>query len=286
MLLTPHIVRTHELTADDLAPIYIGTQQNIGLGGPPPLIAPPPDDPARGRPARCATPPAGARRTSWRRASSAGCGRSGCADRHAARCRLELRPCLRRSAPATETAIVPAAAGRYAAVTAPPTDRNRTAARSERAGTPATPGAATAAASRADDRDAAGDGVPRRGGPYTVPVSINNASRVSTLTITMTYNPQVLRVRNVQEGTFMRQGGVDRDIHAAHRRRRRPRRHRGRQPRRAAGASGSGCSRRCCSMRSGRAVADPGQRRREHAGRGADSAAVQSGDGDGAIKAC
>ena len=26
MLLTPHIVRTHELTAEDLAPIYIGTQ--------------------------------------------------------------------------------------------------------------------------------------------------------------------------------------------------------------------------------------------------------------------
>ena len=46
MLLTPHIVRTHELTADDLAPIYIGTQQNIGLGGPPPLIAPAPDAPA------------------------------------------------------------------------------------------------------------------------------------------------------------------------------------------------------------------------------------------------
>ena len=45
MLLTPHIVRTHELTADDLSPIYIGTQQNLGLGGPPPLIAPAPDEP-------------------------------------------------------------------------------------------------------------------------------------------------------------------------------------------------------------------------------------------------
>ena len=41
MLLTPHIVRTHELTVDDLAPIHIGTQQNVGLGGPPPLIQPP-----------------------------------------------------------------------------------------------------------------------------------------------------------------------------------------------------------------------------------------------------
>ena len=44
MLLTPHIVRTHELTVEDLSPIYIGTQQNVGLGGPPPLIAPQPVD--------------------------------------------------------------------------------------------------------------------------------------------------------------------------------------------------------------------------------------------------
>jgi len=46
------------------------------------------------------------------------------------------------------------------------------------------------------------------GGPYTVPLSVANASRLSTLTLTVTFNPAVLRVRNVQEGTFMRQGGV------------------------------------------------------------------------------
>jgi hypothetical protein len=46
------------------------------------------------------------------------------------------------------------------------------------------------------------------GGPYTTPLSVNNASRLSTLTVTVTFNPAVLRVRNVQEGTFMRQGGV------------------------------------------------------------------------------
>ena len=46
------------------------------------------------------------------------------------------------------------------------------------------------------------------GGPYTVPVSINNASRISVITLTVTYNPAVLRVRTVQDGTFMRQGGV------------------------------------------------------------------------------
>jgi hypothetical protein len=45
-------------------------------------------------------------------------------------------------------------------------------------------------------------------GPYTVPLSVANASRLSTLTVTVTFNPAVLRVRSVQEGTFMRQGGV------------------------------------------------------------------------------
>src|SRR5262245_21419234 len=42
MLLTPHIVRTHEITEDDLKPLYIGSSQNLGVGGPPPLIAAPP----------------------------------------------------------------------------------------------------------------------------------------------------------------------------------------------------------------------------------------------------
>jgi general secretion pathway protein D len=31
MLLTPRIVRTHEITAEDLSPIFIGSQQSIGL---------------------------------------------------------------------------------------------------------------------------------------------------------------------------------------------------------------------------------------------------------------
>ena len=58
MLLTPHIVRTHEMTVEDLSSIYIGTQQNVGLGGPPPLIAPQPKAPPSAAPAP-GTPPAG-----------------------------------------------------------------------------------------------------------------------------------------------------------------------------------------------------------------------------------
>jgi hypothetical protein len=46
-------------------------------------------------------------------------------------------------------------------------------------------------------------------GPYTVPISITNASRVSTIALTLTFDPALLRVRTVQEGSFMRAGGVN-----------------------------------------------------------------------------
>jgi hypothetical protein len=45
-------------------------------------------------------------------------------------------------------------------------------------------------------------------GPYTVAISVNNASRLSTVSLALTYNASALRVRAVQEGSFMRQGGA------------------------------------------------------------------------------
>ena len=45
-------------------------------------------------------------------------------------------------------------------------------------------------------------------GPYTVPVSISGASRLTAVTISITFNPALLRVRSVSEGTFMRQGNL------------------------------------------------------------------------------
>jgi hypothetical protein len=47
------------------------------------------------------------------------------------------------------------------------------------------------------------------GGPYTVPISITNVSRLSTITLTITYDPALIRVRSVQEGSFMRSGGAN-----------------------------------------------------------------------------
>ena len=61
MLLTPRIIRTHDLTARDLSPIYIGTQSNMSLTGPPPTIGgPEPPDAAAQAPAApgVAAPPA------------------------------------------------------------------------------------------------------------------------------------------------------------------------------------------------------------------------------------
>jgi hypothetical protein len=45
-------------------------------------------------------------------------------------------------------------------------------------------------------------------GPYTVAISATNASRLSGLSLTLTYNPSAVRVRAVQEGSFMRAGGA------------------------------------------------------------------------------
>ena len=47
MLLTPRIIRTHDLRAQDLSPIYIGTQSNMSLTGPPATILGPPEPDAR-----------------------------------------------------------------------------------------------------------------------------------------------------------------------------------------------------------------------------------------------
>jgi hypothetical protein len=46
-------------------------------------------------------------------------------------------------------------------------------------------------------------------GPYTVPISVTNALGLTTVSVTVMYDPTKLRVRSVQQGSFMRIGGVD-----------------------------------------------------------------------------
>jgi general secretion pathway protein D len=215
MLLTPHIVRTHELTSADLSPIYIGTQQNLGLGGPPPLIAPP-EEPAAAMPSvGTATPtqvipttpgitPGGIPRPPTAAAPGAPTtttpGPTG------------IAPVPTPIAPGgPETPATPPAAGVVPPGVAPTPGApppGATPPRDTTAPAPTAPGAAAPQATPAQVIITPGSNFQVAGGPYTVPVSINNASRVSVMTLTITYNPNVLRVRQVQDGTFMRQGGV------------------------------------------------------------------------------
>jgi type II secretory pathway component GspD/PulD (secretin) len=234
MLLTPRIVRTHQLTADDLAPIFIGTQQNVGLGGPPPLIAPPatPDPAAPGAPGTAA-PGTGAAPAG----GAPGTAQTGVPGPPVAGVpgvpptqpspQPGTFPTPTQPAPVTPVPTFPPPP----AGTPPPTGTTPPAG-TPPTGAPATPPAGTPLAGTVPPRDpnvaptpAAGvtppgatsaqvilttPGTEMRiaGGPYTAPISINNASRVSTMTLTVTYNPNVLRVRTVQDGTFMRQGGA------------------------------------------------------------------------------
>jgi general secretion pathway protein D len=205
MLLTPHIVRTHELTVDDLAPIYIGTQQNVGLTGPPPLIqAPAAEEPAAGAQPVPGAPPAAAPAATPNAPITTPVPQF-------------LPPPPGTPAPANVTppaGTVPAPVGALPPATNPAAPTTPTA-------PPATPprdqpaipgqspvGAVPPAASVVQIGVTAPQEFRVAGGPYTVPLSVANASRLSMITLTITFNPQVLRVRNVQEGTFMRQGGV------------------------------------------------------------------------------
>ena len=138
MLLTPRIVRTHELTQQDVAPIFIGTQNNIGVTGPPPLIARTPTLPPTGAdaPQADASPDAAATQPNPLVPARA--------DRPSFGARVEVTP------PATGIAV--------------------------------------------------------GSGPYTVPILISGVSQLSTLSLRLTFDPKVLRVDGVREGSFMSQG--------------------------------------------------------------------------------
>jgi general secretion pathway protein D len=171
MLLTPRIVRTHELTPTDLAPIFIGTQQNIGLGGAPQLPnAAVPDagavPGAAQAPGAPAQPPAG----------------------------TPTVPPGSSPIPGTTTAPSPAPAPQP-----PPGDP-----------TPPTATAAPPAPPQSPEVIVTPPGTDFRvgAGPYMVPISISGATQLSAVTLTLSYSPGVLRVRTVQEGSFMRQGGI------------------------------------------------------------------------------
>ena len=167
MLLTPRIVRTHELTKEDLAPLFIGTQNSLGLGTPPPLIAAaeaPAPAPAPAQPPTIFPAPAAAGVP----AGPVGGVPAG----------IAVLPPGSSAFPGTTSVPAAAVPGQGAAsgqiVVSPPAAEFRVGA-----------------------------------GPYNVPISISGASQISNVAVTVTYNPAVLRMRAVAEGSFMRSGGVN-----------------------------------------------------------------------------
>jgi general secretion pathway protein D len=212
ILLTPHILRGPEITEADLKPIYIGSQGNLAIGGPPPLIAPP--EPAAAPPGQATTPGASAPRSPAAAPGAAPTGQppipSG----------TTLAP-PPGSSPVPGTVLVPVTPpspqGLPSAVSPPGGGAVPPAA----APTPSTPAdLAQPPPAASDPLTTAGIGSAQvvvtppaatfrvGGGPYTVPISITNAARISTITLTLTYDPTVLRVRAVNEGSFMRSGGA------------------------------------------------------------------------------
>ena len=222
MLLTPRIIRTHELTEQDLTPIYIGTQQNIGLSGPPPLIAPTVEtpEPPAAEPSASNPPPPDASPTprlpdgatavpTMPMGSSPIPGTTTAPALEVAAVDAvgvgepsRIEPM--RDAPAAE------APAPMSSVDIPPLpdvaglDPATAALESPEAITPRIGGAPGAQVILTPPGSEFSVG----GGPYIVPLSINGAVQVSDFTVTLIYSPALLRVRSVQEGSFMRQGGV------------------------------------------------------------------------------
>ncbi|PYQ97227.1 MAG: hypothetical protein DMF97_14215 [Acidobacteria bacterium] len=180
MLLTPHIVRTQELTESDLQPIYIGSQQNLGVGGPPPTIAPPPG--TTPIPGTVAVPPA------------------------ATPTPTPALPPPVTEPPAPPTPALPAPATPPATPPAPTTPEPQIPAAQPATEPPITsPGVGSARVVMSPSGTTFRVG----GGPYIIPISISDAARISTMTLTLTFDATKLRVRNVQEGSFMRAGGAN-----------------------------------------------------------------------------
>ncbi len=226
MLLTPRIIRTHELRAQDLSPIYIGTQSNMSLTGPPATIGgpaepnpgPPAGAPSAGAeplpqvtagapppagvtlPAPVTTPPSMGTQPAATPVLPTGSAQQPVAPPSSPIPGMVMPPPVPPAIPPSNVQVFSpppeAPAPTPPAAPAPP------AVPAPGGGATGTPGAIARITLSPPSELRVGSG------PYTVPITIAGAARLSTLTLSITYNPALIRIRNVQEGTFMRQGGI------------------------------------------------------------------------------
>ena len=161
MIITPQIVRGHDMTADDVRPKYVGTGQNMSTTGAPQLMSPE---------ALGTTPPAPAS-----------------APPPAAAPIPSVAPLPEVPMPSSPAApIVPIAPG---------------------AAAPAVPDAQARITVSAPSTDPSGS-LLAGGGPYTMPIQIAGANDLATLSLTISYDPSVMKEPTVTAGSFMVQGGV------------------------------------------------------------------------------
>lgn len=207
MLLTPRIVRSHQLTTSDLSPIYIGTQSNMAPGGPPPIFG-------GGGAAQPASPPPAAAPTTPAVAPGTPQippGSSPIPGMTTAPAPPVAQPQPQPQPVPVEPAEPTAPTGAAPSQPPPafpglqPVPQQGTAGAGAAPPNPFAPPPSTAPATVI----ASPPGTDFRvgGGPYLVPIAVTGASRLSTVSLSITYNPAVLKVRNVQEGSLMRQGG-------------------------------------------------------------------------------
>lgn len=168
MIVTPRIIRGHELTAADLKPIFIGTGQNFGASGPPPLIS------------LDAPPPA---------AVVAGGGNTGAG---------AANPPTQPGQPASGVTTPPAAP--------PPLNKPRAPGVVPIEAVPSNPPPATpvivAASAPAGDIKAGGEQV------VTVPITISGVSQMTGATLSISYDPKVLQATDVAQGSFLKSGAA------------------------------------------------------------------------------
>ncbi len=229
MLLTPHIIRTQGLTERNLQEIYIGTAQNPVLGGTPPMIGQATEpDKVEAPPASAAAPPASPITTQpYGTQGAAMVGGAPLGRPTAAGTpvvppgaspipgAVMMPPAQAAAATPPQTLPAPAPPPTAPPVATPPAAQ---AVPPAGTGTPAPPVTAptvtpyglptTPVAVAPAQVTITVPGADWRvgQGPYTLTLSALNMTRASTVTLTLTYNPAALRLRSLQEGSFMRTG--------------------------------------------------------------------------------
>ena len=240
MLLTPHVIRTHELTQANLTPIYIGTQQNLGLTGPPAVIGQPEveapvavgsgSQPPAGAvaPGTVVPGPPGSKTVAMMPPGSSPIpGTVGVPVAPPAQQAVQPpQPVPQQVQPPTAQQTVPPPtpvppqAQPPAAQTARPPQQGPPPVQPPVAQQQAAQPAAAVQPVAKDPAPATVTppltakifvGAPTTpmiiaGGPYTIPIALTGGSHLGTVTLSVTYDPRILKARLAQEGDFMRRG--------------------------------------------------------------------------------